>query len=244
MWVWEATSEQITHLLQSFAFLRKDQELDLDIDVVQELSLPSQLQNPPFFESGRDLLSKTYVLTTKGMETPTTATSSKGRKFLFKVYPDINPFSHPATALETKTDVDDRELIMDMVQHAIENGLGATAWLRGKCEHVQTPSVLGFAYHRTGNPLHKESLDKAGLLGFVLAEFPQSGTLYQGFIGERGMQSAKQDKLTTGLAKAARATVQVCVSIDILSLLIPRVQSTLVISSKSQSFTFIVSPES
>ncbi|KAF9986990.1 hypothetical protein BGZ75_001175 [Mortierella antarctica] len=202
MQLWEATPEQITHLLQPSALLRRDHEPDLDIDVVQELSLPSQTQSPPFFESGRDLLSKTYVLTTKGPKTPASPTRSKGHKVLLKVYPDTNPFSHPATALEIKTNIDDRELMMDMVQHAIENGLGATDWLEGSCEQVQTPRVLGFAYHRTGNPMHKESLDKSGILGFTLTEFPQSGVLYQGFAGERGMESAKQYKLTTGLANS------------------------------------------
>ncbi|KAF9966730.1 hypothetical protein BGZ70_001464, partial [Mortierella alpina] len=202
MRVWEATSEQITHLLQPSALLESAHELNLDIDVVQELSLPSQSQSPPFFESGRDLLSKSYVLTTKGTGTPMTSTRVKDCKFLLKVYPDTNPFSHPATALETKTNSDDRELMMDMVQHAIENGLGATEWLADHCAHVQIPTVLGFAYHRTGNPLHKESLDKVGILGFTLTDYPAGGVLYQGFTSERGMESAKQNKLITGIAEA------------------------------------------
>ncbi|KAF9289764.1 hypothetical protein BGZ68_008728 [Mortierella alpina] len=209
MRTWEATSEQIKHLLQPSALLRRDHEPDLDIDVVQELSLPSQSQSPSFLESGRDLLSKTYVLTTKGTDPSTTPTRGKDRKFLLKVYPDINPFSHPAAALDTKTNNDDRDLMMDMVQHAIENGLGAIEWLESNCfsciEHsaqVQTPRVLGFAYHRTGNPVHMESLDKAGILGFVLTEFPQGGVLYQGFTGERGMETANHNKLTAGIANS------------------------------------------
>ncbi|CAO3567656.1 unnamed protein product [Mortierella alpina] len=202
MRVWEATSEQITHLLQPSALLQSAQELNLDIDVVQELSLPSQSQSAPFFESGRDLLSKSYVLTTKGTETPTVPTRGKDSKFLLKVYPDTNPFSHPATALETKTNNEDRELMMDMVQHAIENGLGAAEWLADHCAHVRVPTILGFAYHRTDNPLHKESLDQVGILGFTLTDYPAGGVLYQGFMGERGMESSRQDKLTTGIAEA------------------------------------------
>ena|SRR5690554_2742885 len=148
MTAWEPTPERITLLLQSFGLLRPgllqgkedltNGSSHIEISAVQELpqnpyvlrrrsqgsveaadacnAKRAECRGP--FDTERDLLSRLYVLTTVEMD----------RKFLLKVFTDRNPFMHPATVLDTKGCDDDRALLMDLAQLAIENELGAIEW--------------------------------------------------------------------------------------------------------------------
>ncbi|KAF9182958.1 hypothetical protein BGZ51_004329 [Haplosporangium sp. Z 767] len=236
MTAWEPTPERVTLLLQSFGLLRpgllqgKEDSTNgssyIEISVVQELPQKpyilrrrsqgnieatdprganrTECRSP--FDTERDLLSRLYVLTTVEMD----------RKFLLKVFTNRDPFMHPATALDTEGCDDDKALLMDLVQIAIENELGAIEWAEKKHLGIKLPHILGYAYHRCASDLGP-CLDAFGLMGLLLMEFPRGGVAYQGLAQECRLDDAQRSELSDNLAKGkARQTIAGNCPVDLL----------------------------
>ncbi|KAI1310268.1 hypothetical protein EDD11_003768 [Mortierella claussenii] len=137
------------------------------------------------FNTERDILSQQYVLT-----------SSKGHGFVMKIYPDGNPFHHPAMEMVK----DDRKCLQEIVRHAIDNEIGAMIWAKLNRKEIKVPPILGYAFY--GQNANIEScLDIFGILGFIIMELPSGGVLYEGPAYECRLEEPKYSAFINSLAK-------------------------------------------
>ncbi|KAF9537893.1 hypothetical protein EC957_007535 [Mortierella hygrophila] len=182
------------------------------------------------FDSDRDVLSKVYILTTS-THSDVHLTSSSGQqvkhqlppKYMLKVFPDKTPFKHAATRKDARNNDQppsssssspaSRAVMRTIVQSAMEHELGAIEWAQKFLRRTATPNVLGYSLpldrpiHPPGGGGDGESaevtgVEKYGILGFVLLEFPAEGVLYQGPLEEFQTKESQQIMVSGNVAKA------------------------------------------
>ncbi|KAF9148301.1 hypothetical protein BG015_009977 [Linnemannia schmuckeri] len=178
------------------------------------------------FDSNRDVLSKVYILTTSAHGAANLAHLSGQQqqqqqqqlppKYLLKVFPDKTLFKHAATRTDPINSDDksssSRVVLRMIIQDAIEHELGAIEWAQKFLRRTTTPNVLGYSlpFDRPtelpgddgeGEGTEVTGVEKYGILGFILMEFPAEGILYQGPLEEFQTKKAQGVEMGEGFAK-------------------------------------------
>ncbi|KAG9070261.1 hypothetical protein KI688_009596 [Linnemannia hyalina] len=192
-------------------------------------SPPSVIGTVDPFDSDRDVLSKVYILTTSTHSAVHLASSSGQQvkqqlppKYMLKVFPDKTPFKHAATRTDARNNdqppssssssLASRVVMRTIVQSAMEHEIGAIEWAQKFLRRTATPNVLGYSLPLDrpthppgggdGESAEVTGVEKYGILGFILLEFPAEGVLYQGPLEEFQTKESQQIMVSENIAKA------------------------------------------
>ncbi|KAF8937261.1 hypothetical protein BGZ47_009118 [Haplosporangium gracile] len=180
------------------------------------------------FDSDRDVLSKVYILTTSahgaanlahlsGQQQQQQQQQQLPPKYLLKVFPDKTPFKHAATRADPinsydKSSSSSQAVLKTIIQDAIEHELGAIEWAQKFLRRTNTPNVLGYSLpfdcptqlpggNGEGEGAEITGVERYGILGFILMEFPAEGILYQGPLEEFQSKETQGVEVGEGFAE-------------------------------------------
>ncbi|KAK3813700.1 MAG: hypothetical protein JOS17DRAFT_840829, partial [Linnemannia elongata] len=142
-------------------------------------------------------------------------------KYMLKVFPERMPFRHAATRTDARNNDQSspsssssstsRAVMRTIVQSAMEHELGAIEWAQKFLRRTATPKVLGYSLPLDrptqppgggdGEGAEVTGIEKYGILGFVLLEFPAEGVLYQGPLEEFQTKESQQIVVSGNVAK-------------------------------------------